>query len=685
MITEKAGRGAWLVYLAMFLMFGCPAILWAGVVGVEFTERHSLPTSSNYPAYEKIAGHIKFGIDPETAVNRVVVDIKLAPRNADGLVEARANFMILRPLEEKHDRQTAFLEVSNRGGKAGLRYFNHASQGVLDPTLAEHFGDGLLMRQGLTLVWVGWQYDVPQDDPNRLSLEVPVASGGDAPIQGLVRSDWVVDEQTDVLALGHRNHRVYPPASPEDEVHRLTRRWARDAPRELVPREDWQFVTRGLPDGQTDAPHIHMPDGFAKGHIYELVYLAQDPKVVGLGLAAIRDTMAWLKHEAPQDLRVEHGIAFGVSQTGRFLRQYLYQGFNEDEQGRRVFDGMLIHTAGAGRGSFNHRFAQPSRDGHRYSAFLYPTDLFPFSSRSTTDPSDGRSGGLLAGYASADLLPKIMVTNTGYEYWGRAAALIHIDPTGTSDVEPMANERIYHLASGQHFVGRWPPNPDRRLPGAHGWQGNPLDFLVNLRALAVRLADWVSNDRMPPASRYPTIRSGDLVPIASYRLPSVPGVKPPAAAHTAYRADYGNRWLEQGIVSNQPPILNGAFPTLVPAVDRYGNEKGGVRNLEIRLPLATFTPWSLRYGLPNPDEMADFRGLLVPLSACPGEGDDRPALSLPGKNDWMAEVRQETDILVAEGFLLDEDRQRVANRATELYQWHQALQQDCPADSRMIN
>ena len=270
---------------------------------------------------------------------------------------------------------TALLEVSNRGGKASLRYFNAASPGDVSEEAA--LGDGFLMRRGLTVIWVGWQFDIPED-PSRLRLHVPVIPG----VEGWVRSDWTVDKDRESLELGHRGHAPYDVVDPGGDAHVLTERDGRLAPRRVVLREQWRFVRGG--------EAIQREGGFPAGRIYELVYRATDPAVVGLGLAAIRDTMAFARHDKLCPFAVQRGFALGISQTGRFLRQFLYQGFNTDERRRKVFEGLLVNTAGAGRGSFNHRFGQPSRDAHRYSAFFYPTDLFPFSGRTQRDPLGGR-------------------------------------------------------------------------------------------------------------------------------------------------------------------------------------------------------------------------------------------------------------------------------------------------------
>ena len=259
--------------------------------------------------------------------------------------------------------------------------------------------------------------------------------------------------------------------------------------------------------------------------------MARDPRVVGLGLAAIRDTLSYAKHDETSLFPVEQGVGFGASQSGRFLRHFIYQGFNVDERGRKVFDGMLIHTAGAGRGSFNHRFAQPSRDAHRYSSFFYPTDLFPFTGREQRDPLSGAEDGLFESYKDAAELPKIMYTNTAYDYWGRAASAIHTTPDGTEDVELLPNERLYVLGGGQHYVGAWPPSARDRVPGSAAYRGNPLDFRPTLRALLAHLIEWVAQDREPPASAYPTIRGHTLVPPEALAFPVIPGLTRPGRPH----------------------------------------------------------------------------------------------------------------------------------------------------------
>ncbi len=624
-------------------------------------------------AYVWIQGEILFGFDPANPANDRIVDIERAPRNRDGLVEARANFALLKPADPAKSSGVLLVEVSNRGGKFSLRYFNRArARFAVDNEAA--FGDGLMMRAGMSVLWVGWQFDTPEFD-GALRLTAPIASRLDgSPILGWVRSDWTVDDAARSLPLSHRNHKAYLPVEPDSAAHRLTVRDDRDASRRLIPRDQWWF-RRWSEDRWLDDPsHVALDGGFQAGKIYELTYRAKDPAVVGLGLAVIRDVAAYSKRHPDALFPAAHCLAAGVSQTGRFLRHFLYQGFNTDESGRQAYDGLMIITAGAGRGSFNHRFAQPSRDGHGYSAFFYPTDIFPFTGATQSDPGRGGSDGLLARQDPRHL-PKIFYINTGYEYWGRAASLIHTSVDGARDIEPGPRERIYLLASGQHFVDRFPPRPERRLGEADAYRGNPLDFSVNYRALLVRLVRWAVEGREPPASAYPRIDKRTLAAPADVAFPAVPGLTKPKTPHTAYRADYGPRWAE-GIVDLQPPTLGPTYPILVAQVDELGNELAGVRNVELRVPLATYTPWSLRAGFAGgADKLFDFRGVFAPLpvdeAARQSRGDPRPSAAAlyPSREAYLAKVRAAASALVAEGFLLDEDREYVAGRALSYWDW----------------
>jgi Alpha/beta hydrolase domain len=610
--------------------------------------------------YEKLVGVVDFALDPANAANAAIVDLARAPRDASGRVVASANFMVLRPKTMPRERAVALLEVSNRGGKATLPYFARAAWSV-DPATDADFGDALPLRLGLTLIWVGWQFDVPPSD-GVMRLDAPVATDGGRPIDGLVRCDWTVDEQTSTLSLGHRGHRPYPIADADQPDNVLTERDGRLAARRVVPRDQWRFV-----DGDT---RITRGRGFESGKIYELVYRARDPVVVGIGLAAVRDLMSYAKYDPSSLFPVRWGVGLGISQTGRFLRHFVYQGFNTDEARRQVFDGLFVHTAGAGRGSFNHRFAQPSRDAHRFSAFFYPTDLFPFSGRSQRDPETGATDGLFAHEAH---LPKVFFTNTGYEYWGRAASLLHTTLAADADVEPASNERIYHLAGAQHFVVDRPAVSEQS-DAVVTYRGSPLDFHPALRALLTRLIEWVRDGREPPASAYPRLDAGTLVAVDRVRAPTIPGARWPRVAHEAYRVDYGPRWPD-GVITLEPPRLGKPFPVRVPQVDADGNELAGVRSLELLAPLATYTPWSLRRGAVHPDELVDFYGTFIPFARDRAEreqtGDPRRSVieRYGDRTRYRELLRRHAETLTQAGFLLAEDVPRVVEQAERWWTW----------------
>lgn len=656
------------VLLGILSLALTPAVGRSEVVGVEVTTRTKVLDSRPWGragAYEKLVGRIEFAVDPASPFNDVIVDLGRAPLGADGKVHATADLMVLQPVDPSRRSGTALLEVSNRGRKAALAYFQKA-EGSADPSEPGHFGDGLLMRRGMTLIWVGWQVDVPRQ-PDLMRLEAPIAQADGQALEGLVRCDWTLDAPAQRLELGHRGHVPYPLAARDHPDHRLTVRDGRMGERREVPRSSWSFDEAGTA--------IESAAGFEPGHIYELVYRARDPWVVGLGLVAVRDTMSYAKNDRDCAFKVARGVAVGISQTGRFLRHFLWQGLNTDEFGHKVFDGVMVHSAGAGRGSFNHRFAQPSRDAHRYSAFFYPTDLFPFTGRIQRDAAGDRSDGLLALLLAREHAPRVFYTNTGYEYWGRAASLVHTSLEGSADVEPLENERIYHLASGQHFVVPFPPGEDTRLEGSDVYTENPLDFSVTLRALMVALIEWVEVDREPPPSAYPRIDEDTLVAIGHVGFPEVPGLRLPTVAHEAHRIDYGEGWRE-GVVTQQPPAVGEAYPALVPQLDEVGNELGGLPALELLDPLATYFPWCLRTGLgAAEDELRDFYGTFVPLPRTEEErmrsGDSRPSLeAMYGDRDrYLTLVEASSRDLVDARLLLPQDVDRTLVNAAAAWDW----------------
>lgn len=626
----------------------------AEVVRVEVRSRTDLAGGEAFGAvgsYEKLAGRIFFAIDPALPSNRIIADIDKAPRSAVGRVEFSSDFYLVKPKHIERGNGAVLYEVSNRGGKGMLVFFNHAT-GSLDPGSAAEMGDGFLMKQGFTLLWVGWQFDPPQRS-GLVRLYPPVATDHGKPIRGLVRSDFVGNGRETDHSLADRDHIAYRVADPASPDHVMTVRDSVEGPRRIVPRDQWGFTDDGM--------RVHLKPAFEANKIYEVVYTAENPAIVGLGAAAIRDTISRLKYGAADAWAIPSGavrraLGFGISQTGRFLRTYLYHGFNRDEGNRQVFDGVIAHVAGGGRGSFNHRFAQPSRDAHPYLNFFYPTDIFPFTDVAQTDPETGVTDGLLTHAGLPKLLPKIFYTNTEYEYWGRAASLVHTMIDGARDAPLMDNVRIYLLSAGQHGPAPFPP------PQTIGQQrNNPLDFRWAMKALLLAMDRWVAEGTLPPPSRYPRIADGTLVPPDRLRFPRVPGVNTSTAVHRAYRADYGPRFATEGIVTIEPPRIGKPFPMLVPQGDADGNGIAGIRMPELSVPLATYTGWNLFNPRSGPgDAISSMQGSYIPFART---GADRkggdPRLSIEeryrDKDQYVNLVSKAALDLVRQGFLLADD------------------------------
>ena len=347
-------------------------------------------------------------------------------------------------------------------------------------------------------------------------------------------------------------------------------------------------------------------------------------------MAAIRDAVSYVKYSTDASLGIRTGqlarvYSFGSSQSGRFLRTFLYEGFNGDEAGRRVLDGVMAHVAGGGRGGFNLRFAQPSRDGHPFMNLLYPTDIYPFSDAVQRDPETGLEEGILGRYRGKEaLIPKIFYTNSSYEYWGRAASQIHTTLDGTRDLAPAANTRIYQFAGTQHGTGPWPP---ARSVGQE--LVNPNRIRPAMRALLVAMDAWVRDGVAPPDSRYGRIDNQTLVRPEDLRFPALPGrdlaaIRRSGTLQKAWRADYGPRFRTERIIDFEPPKLGKLFPTLVPQVDADGNELAGIRLPDVTVPLGTYTGWNLFNAKSGPtDVFQAWWAVSFPSLAPKGSGNER--------------------------------------------------------------
>jgi hypothetical protein len=662
---------------AVFLLFFLSTFPLLGrVVRVEIASRVDVLGGQSFGdagVYERITGRVYFSLPIGNARNQRIVDLANAVNLKNGEVEFSSDFMAVRPKDASKGNGSMILENPNRGLGRILAIVDGG-----DWDAAKDAGDAWLLRNGYTIVSLGWQWDAT--GPDALRLYAPIAKLHGKTITGLLRGDITPAKEMAEIPLGHlmtgrMGGSEYPVAEPDDPGNVLTVRDSREAPRKLIPRVDWQFEHNV--DGKVvpSDRYIHLTGGFQPGKIYEYVYAVADPVVAGGGFAVFRDFASYAKHAADAITPAKRVYGEGISQNARFLRTFLYEGFNADEDGRIALDGVLAHVGGAGRGSFNYRFAQPSRDAQPMSSVFFPTDVFPFTDLPEKDPITGQSGGLLDRATADMVVPKIFFSNTSYEYWGRAAALIHVSPDGKGDAAISDSVRIYRFTGLQHFSGPFPPvKGEGDLLGQE--PASPLPVRYFWRSMIANMDAWVRSNTLPPPSRYPKVADGTLVPLSGWAFPAIPGVNKPHEANVAYRLDFGPKWRE-GILSVQPPKVGEAFPALVPQVDADGNERDGVHLPEISVPLATYTGWALRdASIGAPDQRVAFLGSYLPFAKTAAErekaGDPRKSIAerYSSPEDYMKRFALALDDLIKQRWILPDDRDAVMRRGQQ--EWAEA-------------
>ncbi len=628
------------LFLRCLLLLSACALARAEVTRVEISQRSDVGTSG----YEKLVGTVYFAVDPQHERNRVIADLDKAPINAANRVEFSADLYVLKPKAPAVSNGTALIEVSNRGGKGMLSSLNRG--GARDPKTEADLGDAFLMRHGFTLAWVGWEFDVPKT-PGLLRIDVPVATEQGRVITGSVRATFSVDALSNNFIVA--DLAAYPPVDEDGPDTVLTVRPSRTTgERTPVERARWHLR------GNT----LSLDGGFEPGKSYELSYRAANPPIAGLGFAAVRDFAAWLKHKADGVGRVQRTCAFGISQSGRFLRDFLYQGFNTDEQHRPVFDGVIAHIAGAARLDLNRRWSTPRDQG------TYPVTGFPFADTTQTDPTTGAREGLFQNPRRAHSA-KTFYTNTSVEYWGggRVAALVHTDPAGKEDLALPEHVRCYAFAGTQHGPAAFPP----AAPTNAQQRGNPVNFGWSMRALVLAMHAWIKDGAAPPTSAYPTFRDKSLVPAAQVNFPAIPGVASPRALQAGGRAP--NPLLPQD--SADTPL-----PLLVAQVDTDGNELGGIRLPEIAVPLGTYTGWNFRAPKAGaPHDLVALAGSFIPFPATTAAKDaakdPRRAVEerYPSRADYVAKLEQAAAALVKQRYLLSEDVSALVQQTATRWDW----------------
>ncbi len=636
-------------------------------------------------AYEKITGIARFAIDPKHARNGLIVDLDKAPRNGDGKVEFASDVVILLPKDPGKGNGAVFYDVNNRGNKLALRMFNNGPGGN-DPTTEKDAGDGFLMRRGYTVVWCGWIGELLPGG-HRLLLKAPVATDNGKPITGIVRHEVIADQPVEALPLswGRAGHGSYAPTKKGEADGVLTWRQRETDERVVIPRAQWSLERQPVPKaeqgvgGTLGEIKLRVAGGFRPGYIYELICESEGPIVQGVGYAAVRDLISFLRYSAgdKNPCRTAEGkpalsraYGFGVSQSGRFLRNFLYLGFNADEAERKVFDGLMPHVAGGGLGFFNHRFAQPTRNAGQHDGHLYPTDYFPFAYADAVDPFTKKTDGILRRTRAdnAKLLPRVMHTQTAAEYWHRSGSLVHTTPLGTQDVEVPDEVRIYAFGGTQHGPAADPPGRgicDNLL--------NPGDYRPLLRALLDALDDWVKNGTAPPASVYPRIDKETLVRFgqAATGFPALPGVRYPDVIQRPPSLDLGADFADKGVISIEPPRIRGEFTVLVPKSDADGNDQGTLLIPDVAVPLATYTGWNLRRrDVGAEGALVHLAGSYIPFARTRTErekvGDPRLSIDerYGGFDAYQKRFATACEDLVKRRYLLKEDAERLIQGRT---------------------
>lgn len=643
-----------------------------------FANGHEFPITG---AYEKLVGKIYGEVDPANRLNKVIVNLNKAPRNKRGRVEYSSNFCILKPLDMTRGNGKIFFDAPNRGGKRILGFLNDAPE-ANDPSTLAHAGNGFLMRQGYTIVWCGWQGDL-MPLKNWLVLNVPVATNNGKPIVAKVRTEIVVDEigvKSQPLS-GDERVKSYEAATRDKVLASLTVRQKSYGPRIPVPFPNWEFAScskdprTGKETIKRSGTDLYLPSGFKPGHIYEFTYRAKNPLVLGLGFAVVRDLVSFLRFQLkdssgkPNPLAagkkttgISHAYAWGRSQSGRYLRDFVYHGFNEDEKHRKVFDAIAPHVAGGGRLFINYEFARPVTSSQQHTNQLDP-ELFPHAYNVIKDAQTGRRDGILK-RPKTD--PLVFHTQTSTEYWQKRGCLAHTDGKG-NDLRIPDNVRIYVIASAQHNspFGSEPAKDDTQF------LVNPLPAGDVLRALMVALDDWASKDIAPPPSQYPRVSDRTLVEPSKHNgFPEIPGVNYAGLHNRQLFLDYGKN-IMRGKMEIQPPrpIGDGAYKILVPRVDKDGNDRAGIRFPAIQAPVGTYTGWNLRpQGLAE-NELSGLLGSYIPFAKTKAERNKLvdPRLSLEERYkdnaDYVRQVSRAARALVEARYLLAEDAERIIAEA----------------------
>lgn len=645
------------------------------VVDVNVIRRYSYANGRSFGdvgEYEQIDAIMTFAVDPNAKQNERIIDLKYAPSDSEGRVRFTADFSIVKPVDPTKGSRRLLIELPNRGRKRVIDTLNRTDA---DPATSPEPGDGFLFERGLTVASIGWQWDVYRDDI-LMGLEAPLADLSNIPDPGqnVVEIRPNVEAQTWLLA--DRIHRPLRASNLDQSDAVLYVRDYEDGEGTVIPRNQWSFAKES-DDGTTQSDeHVYLESGFIPGKYYQLVYSTNDAPIAGAGLLALRDATSFLKHDAEPLLpglgSLDIAIAYGVSQTGRMLRHFMHDGLNLDEKNRIVFEGLLPHVAGARRGAFNHRYAQPSNQS--YPSFGH---LPPFADIDLEDPISNGSDGLLSTLVELNAVPKVIYTNSSSEYWRGDCSLMHTDPHGTVDVELGPESRMYHFAGTQHGAGTLPQGHDAGAEGALAvYATNVVDYSPLLRAALVNLEEWISDGNEPPANAFARIDHETAASRAdvleAFKALPAQITMDPEKLWVMRQTDLGSG-AEDG-VGTYPPVEGENYACLVSAVDSDGNEIAGIRLPDITRPVATHTGWNPRHpDTGAPDQIVAMQGFsrwfAVTAAERESTNDVRPAINerYESREQYADLVEKDTQALVNAGYVLEQDFELVTQNALDRY------------------
>jgi hypothetical protein len=600
--------------------------------------------------YELFDGVIEGALDPSDPANGGIVDLDLAPRNGDGRVPYRCDLVIMRPADPSRGNGWLLYDVVNRGLERVLSRVNGVAV-AQRPGTGDDYGDALLLREGFTFVWSGWQPDLPQT-PEFLTARYPIATWDGRPLSDLSREEWVDTGTADPFHAPL----TYPAADTDPAKATLTVRECECDPRSTPGDLTWSYADE-------NTLRIDRPAGFDSGAIYEFIYPATHSPVAGIAFATVRDLVSLLRFEDHDSAGNENPLAangalprramlFGVSQSGRFARDFLRQGYNQDRQGRQLFDAAAVVVAGSRKAWVNGRFVQPGRFSRQHEDHSFPGDQFPFAYSAVRDPIIGVTDDILRRCREQGTVPHLIHFDSEAEMWSARSSLLVDDGTG-NDLAIPDNVRLYLAAGIQHAPGL-PPFPGKPPDSGMTQQPvNPLNYSPLLRPLVLALRRWVDDGTPPPDSRFPTFGAGTLTNLAEYRrtFPAIPGVATPERINELERLNY----------EQLPPTPGEPWPVYVPAIDRDGNPRAGILHPLVSVPPGTFTGWNLRAAGHGKDDLCSIYGAFLPFAVNAADrqasGDPRPSLEerYGDHAHYRQLVAQAVSHMIDEGYLLEED------------------------------